>query len=51
LLFLQQFTCNKKAIAIKKNIRRKKKKKRKEKKNNNICIYNLSNACTTPTLL
>jgi len=45
-LFLQQFTYNKKAIAIKKNIKKKKEKKRKEEKN---CVYNLSNACAILT--
>jgi len=40
-------TYDKKAIAIKKNIR---KKERREKRDNNICVYNLLNVCATLTL-
>jgi len=39
LLFLRQFTYDKKAIAIKKNVKK------------NIYVYDLSNACATLILL
>jgi len=39
LLFLRQFIYDKKAIAIKKNIRKKKREKRKEKRETTIFVF------------